>query len=308
MKKLLVFLLAVCFFSTTASAAVRSVAEEQEKEEATPTVQPVVKPTKTLLPTASPTKPVTRTVPKDSTKVRAPALVSPEISPLTRPVTSTPVTQPTQNPIGPVIDSISFNGHDPTGNLKWTATVRNALSTNYNLPLWVAGKQCRTIQAGLQCDFVGNNLVTPQNLAAGQSVQVSGSFPRFAGYTLFKTRLKNGPTTIHEREVPLPPELSYQAQIVNININSAINNVEVQVQNTGANAIPILSVQKLCASASAPGSFIACGGNALNNILPNQMATASSPIPTGWPSDPSIMKIKVTRGITVLDEEIYNAP
>ena len=228
---------------------------------------------------------------------------TPTINTLIRPVTATLPPQP------PIIESISFHGQDASGNLIWKVWVNNNKTTEFTLPLWVAVDQARTIQQGLQTHFHGNVIVPTRPLAPGQRTQVTGAFARVAGYPQFRAHLKSGATRFQTLEAQLPPELTYQAQIVSIKVTATpANPLQVRVQNTGTSAIPEMSVQKFCAHSSAPNTFTGCGGRSLNNILANQTVDSYQALPMGWPTNPNIMKVVVRRGLTEFDEKMFYPP
>lgn len=223
-----------------------------------------------------------------------------------KPMTATLPAQP------PILESITFHGHDPSGNLIWQAWVNNNNQTEYTELIKVNAMQERDGPGGLNSWSAGGTMVSPQPLAAGQRTQVGGAFTRNALSTRLKLRLKKfiGPGGIlHEIQAPLPPDLAYQAQIVSVVLTAnASNPLQVRVQNVGPNAIPELSVQRTCAQSSAPNNFTACGGSSKNNILPNQIVDYYSPLPLGWPNDPNIIKVKVRRGLIDYDEELFYPP
>lgn len=228
---------------------------------------------------------------------------TPTINTLIKPATATLPPQP------PIIESITFHGQDASGNLIWKVWVNNNKTTEFTLPLWVSAEQARPLQQGMQTHFHGNIPVTTRPLAPGQRVQITGAFARVADYPQFRAHLKSGATRYQTLETQLPPDLTYQAQVVSINVTAnPANPLLVRVQNTGTNAIPEMSVQKFCAHSSAPNTFTGCGGRSLSNILPNQIVDSNHALPIGWPTNPNIMKVVIRRGITDFDEKMFYPP
>lgn len=341
MKRILAYTLAICFLASTGFAAERSttlVTTTVDKTEIKKPILPAPSPTK---PSAEETKTnkallpgtlkapqrggtpgqilPTRKSPATSIPTRkSPGTLLPDrkspipqagLNTMIKPMTATIV--PTA-PDPPILESITFHGHDPSGNLIWQVWVNNNNPTEYTELIKVNAMQERDGPGGINSSFAGASMVAPQPLTAGQRTQVGGSFTRNALSTRLKLRLKKfiGPGGIlHEIQAPLPPDLAYQAQIVSVLMTAnASNPLQVRVQNTGPNAIPELSVQKLCAQSSAPNNFTACGGGSKNNILPNQIVDYYSPLPVGWPNDPNIIKVKVRRGLIDYDEQLFYAP
>ena len=349
MKKILASVLALCFLTSIGFAAEKSTVLVSPTMDKTEIKKPIIpassptkssteetKPDKTLLPgnmkpsllpgtLKAPSRgrdagqalpaiksPVTSIPTRKSPGSLLPGRKSPTpqagLNTMIKPMTATIV--PTA-PDAPILESITFHGHDPSGNLIWQVLVNNNNPTEYTELLKVNAMQERDGPGGLNSWSAGAVMVTPQPLAAGQRTQVGGSFTRDALSTRLKLRLKNdiGPGIIfHEIQAPLPPDLAYQAQIASISMDSVINKLQVRVQNIGPNAIPELSVQKFCAHSSTPNNFSACGGSSKTNILPSQTVDFYQTPPLGWPSDPNIIKVVVRRGLIDYDEQLFYAP
>ncbi len=277
MKKILVTMLALCFLASPGLAADRSKTPVPVKEYKAPTT------TVPLAPSSS----------SPTSDRKRPAKPKPMFKPMTATLPLFP----------PVIESTSFDGLAPNGNLKWKAWIKNPNQTTYPSglsfelstgpnPLWRSA---------------GGSLVGP--LTPGQRKQLTGSFIRDSIMTKLRVRLKSSTKLFQEMQVQLPPDVTYKARIVSINRSSVNNNVlQIRVQNTGTTGIPIVKVYKECAHSSAPNSFTNCNWTNLNNIPQGQTVDHSVSMPPGWPDNPNIVKVKVRRGGTLLDEKLYSPP
>lgn len=277
MKKILVSMLALCFLASPGLAADRSKTPIPiKKYKASTTKVP-------LAPSSS----------RPTSDRKRPAKPQPMFKPMT-------VTLPQQPPI---IESISFDGLAPNGNLKWKVWIKNTNQTTYPSGLALG------VSAGPNplWKSVGGSFVGP--LTPGQRKQFTGSFIREFIMTKLKVKLQSSTKLFQEMQIQLPPDVTYKARIVSINRSSVNNNVlEIRVRNTGTTGIPIVKVYKECAHSSAPNSFTNCGWTNLKNISLGQTVVHGVQMPPGWPDNPNIVKVKVRRGGTLLDEKLYSPP
>ncbi len=277
MKKILVVMLALCFLASPGFAADRSKTPIPVKEYKAPTTKVPLAPSSSR-PTSEP---------------KRPAKPKPTFKPMT-------VTLPPQPPI---IDSFSFDGLAPNGNLKWKAWIKNPNQTTYPSGLALG------VSAGPNplWKSVGGGLVGP--LTPGQRKQLTGSFIREYIMTKLRVRLQSSTKLLQEMQVQLPPDVTYKASIVSISRSSVNNNVlEIRVRNTGTTGIPIVKVYKECAHSSAPNSFTNCNWTILKNIPLGQTVVHGVSMPPGWPDNPNTVKVKVRRGGELLDEKLYSPP